>query len=41
MITCMAKKEGLGSVNIAMVNEEDVVDIGTAELPINLNLDLT
>lgn len=37
LITGVAKKEGLGSVNIAMVNEWDVVDLGTSELPINLN----
>lgn len=37
LITGVAKKEGLGSVNIAMVNEWDVVDLGTSELPINMN----
>lgn len=37
MITGVAKKEGLGSVNIAMVNELDVVDLGTSELPLNMN----
>lgn len=37
MITGVAKKEGLGSVNIAMVNEWDVVDLGTSELPLNMN----
>lgn len=37
MITGIAKKEGLGSVNIAMVNEWDVVDLGSSELPINMN----
>lgn len=36
-LTGVAKKEGLGSVNIAMVNEYDVVDLGTAELPLNMN----
>lgn len=36
-LTGMANKEGLGSVNIAMVNDKDIVDLGTSELPINLN----
>lgn len=33
----IANKEGLGSVNIAMVSDKDIVDLGTSELPINLN----
>lgn len=37
LITGVANKEGLGSVNIAMVNEWDVVDLGTSELPLNMN----
>lgn len=36
-LTGIANKEGLGSVNIAMVNDKDIVDLGTSELPINLN----